>query len=138
MKTKSFFISSLLFTGSLTLILMSMTLPNQEKPWIVPKKYEKMENPYLDAKDEDNVGRILYTKHCKSCHGKNGRGDGTKASSVDTPVPDFAKDAFKKETDGSLYYKSVFGRDDMPNFEKKITEEEERWLLINYMKTLAD
>ncbi|WP_242117197.1 c-type cytochrome [Aestuariivivens sediminicola] len=138
MKTKSFFISSFLFTGSLIFLLMSTTCPAQEKPWIVPKKFEKMENPYLNAKDDDNLGRILYTKHCKSCHGKTGRGDGTKASSVDTPVPDFAKSGFKKETDGSLYYKSIFGRDDMPSFEKKITGEEDRWLLINYMKTLVE
>ncbi|WP_242203994.1 c-type cytochrome [Aestuariivivens insulae] len=137
MKTKSLFITVLLFTGSLVLILMSMAVPNQEKPWVVPKKYQNMENPYLNVNDDENIGRILYTKHCKSCHGKKGRGDGTKASSVDTPVPDFAEDSFKKETDGSLYYKSVLGRDDMPSFEKKITEEEDRWLLINYMKTLV-
>lgn len=134
---KSLFVTSLLFIGGLVLMSMTLIKNNQEKPWEIPSKYVKMENPYAKASDEDNIGRSLYTKHCKSCHGSKGNGDGTKAASIDTKVPDFANPSFKKETDGSLYYKTIFGRDDMPSFEKKITDEEERWLIVNYIKTLV-
>ena len=134
---KSLFVTSLLFIGGLVLMSMTLIKNNQEKPWEIPSKYVKMENPYAKGSDEDNIGRSLYTKHCKSCHGSKGNGDGTKAASIDTNVPDFANPSFKKETDGSLYYKTIFGRDDMPSFEKKITDEEERWLIVNYIKTLV-
>jgi len=51
------------------------------------------------------------------------------------PFPgDFSTDTFKAQSDGAIYYKSFIGRDEMPNFEKKITEEEDRWLLVNYMR----
>jgi hypothetical protein len=49
---------------------------------------------------------------------------------------DFTDDSFKNQTDGALYYKTYFGRDDMPSFDKKITAEEDKWLVINYIKNL--
>lgn len=132
---KQLLIISTLIIGSFTLLSLTSNKLLQD-PWEAPAKYQKMENPQLNNKDADKIGRILYTKHCKSCHGKKGNGDGTKAESVDTKVPDFNSDAFKNETDGSLYYKTFIGRDDMPSFEKKVKDEEERWLIVNYIKTL--
>jgi len=120
----------------LFLISMALTRKVVQDDWKIPSKYEKMENPYATSKDDEKMGKILYAKHCKSCHGSKGLGDGTKASSLDTKVPDFSKESFKKQSDGVLYYKTIFGRDDMPSFEKKITDEEERWLVVNYIKTL--
>lgn len=105
-------------------------------PWPVPSKYVNLKNPYADAEDQDQIGRELFMVHCRSCHGTRGKGDGKKASTLDTQVTDITTDVFKSQTDGELYYKSIIGRDDMPNFEKQIKEEEDRWLLINYLKTL--
>jgi len=129
--------TGLLLLGSIMLLSMSYMRKDFQDDWKVPAKYEKMENPQANAKDDDQIGRVLYTKHCKSCHGNKGHGDGTKAAGLDTKVPDFASESFKKDSDGSLYYKTTFGRDDMPSFEKKITDEEERWLIVNYIKTLG-
>lgn len=135
MKKQVLLISCLLI-GSFFMISMTLNELQQKKPWEVPAKYQKMENPYAKATDDENIGRILYSKHCKSCHGTKGKGDGTKAEGLDTPVPDFTEADFKKQTDGALYYKTFTGRDDMPGFEKKITSEEDQWLLINYIKSL--
>jgi len=104
-------------------------------PWDIPSKYVKMENPYADA-DLDKVGKMLYSKHCKSCHGNKGLGDGPKAKQLETFPGDFASEEFQSGTDGELYYKSFVGRDEMPNYEKKITDEEDRWAIINYLRTL--
>ncbi len=120
-------------------LLVSMTYYDglqQQKPWEVPAKYQKLENPYAKSTDEEKTGRTLYAKFCKSCHGTKGKGDGTKAVDIDTPVPDLTDAAFKKQTDGAMYYKTFIGRDDMPSFQKKIAEEEDQWLLINYIKGL--
>jgi mono/diheme cytochrome c family protein len=117
---------------------MTFKKASKQEPWKVPVKYEKMKNPYSKAADTEKIGRILYAKHCKSCHGSKGKGDGKKAASLDTPVGDFSSPSFKNQTDGSLYYKTFFGRDEMPSFKKKIVDEEEKWLIVNYMRTLGE
>lgn len=120
-----------------SMILISMTRKiNQDDKWQVPEKYVKMKNPYAVNPDPDQAGKRLYAIHCKSCHGTKGKGDGTKAAELKTKVPDFSAPGFKSEPDGSVYYKTIFGRDEMPNFEKKITTEEDRWLLVNFIKKL--
>lgn len=123
--------------GGFGLLSMTLAEDQQKEPWDAPAKYKKMENPYAGVADADKIGRVLYSKHCKSCHGTKGKGDGNKAASIDTPIGDFTDPAFSKQSDGSLYYKTYIGRDDMPSFEKKITDEEERWQLINYLRDLA-
>jgi mono/diheme cytochrome c family protein len=131
-----FFTLIAILVGSFALISMISSKSILQDPWEAPAKYVKMENPFASAADDDNIGRALYSKHCKSCHGTKGKGDGTKAESVDTEMPDFTIPSFGEQTDGSLYYKTFIGRDDMPSFEKKVTDEEERWLLVNYLRTL--
>jgi hypothetical protein len=42
----------------------------------------------------------------------------------------------QKQTDGEIYYKSFIGRDEMPNFEKKIPSESDRWMIVNYIRTM--
>jgi mono/diheme cytochrome c family protein len=134
---KQFLIISTIVLGSFVLLSMTVNAFDTQDPWEAPAKYQKMKNPYLDDADAEKIGRILYSKHCKSCHGTKGLGDGTKAEDIDTPIGDFTDASFKEQTDGSLYYKTFFGRDDMPGFNKKITEEEEKWLLVNYVRSLA-
>ena len=105
-------------------------------PWEVPAKYDKMENPVASDKESLSVGKSLYNKHCKSCHGSEGLGDGPKAEELDTPSGDFTTKEFHAQSDGSLFYKSLEGRDDMPGFKKKIPVEEDLWSVVNYMRTL--
>jgi mono/diheme cytochrome c family protein len=113
------------------------TFPTPGDPWDIPAKYKSMKNP-TDSSDKEclDVGKSLYDKHCKSCHGSEGFGDGKKASEIDTPMPDLTSADYKKQGDGEKYYKSFVGRKDMPNFEKKITSEEDRWCVINFMNNL--
>ena len=135
---KQFLIISTIVLGTFVLLSMTVAESQEKEPWEAPAKYQKMKNPYLNDADEGKIGRILYSKHCKSCHGSKGRGDGTKAEDIDTPVGDFTDASFREQTDGSLYYKTFFGRDDMPSFNKKITDEEEKWLIVNYIRTLSE
>jgi len=132
---KQLIILSTIIIGSFTMLSLTSNELLQEL-WEVPAKYKKMKNPQLDNVDSENIGRILYSKHCKSCHGTKGKGDGKKAKSLDTKMPDLTNPESKKQTDGSLYYKTYIGRDDMPSFKKKISDSEEQWLVINYIKKL--
>lgn len=129
------FIVPVLVFGSFLLMAANVPQDKAGKPWSIPEKYLKMKNPQK-AGDAEMVklGKTLYAKHCKSCHGNVGLGDGPKAAQLKTFPGDFSKPAFHSQKDGELYYKSFVGRDQMPNYEKKITSEEERWAIITYMK----
>ena len=114
---------------------LAMTSYDQGEPWVVPDKYENMENPYEANNESLKIGKSVYNKHCKSCHGKEGLGDGSKAAQLDTPCGDFSTEEFQSQSDGALFYKSYIGRDEMPNYEKKIPYEEDVWHVVNYMRT---
>ena len=123
-----------LLVVSFCLLSFGMILQDE---WVVPDKYKTMKNP-TDPKEDLNIGKSLYAKHCQSCHGKEGYGDGKKANEVEGDLGDFSSAEFQSQTDGELFYKSYMGRNDMPNFEKKLPDEEDVWLIVNYMRTLAE
>lgn len=111
---------------------------NYQEVWEVPAKYKTMENPMAGDDEAMEIGGELYAKHCKSCHGKTGLGDGPKAAELDTPSGDFTTEEFQAQTDGELFYKTTFGRDDMPTFEKKISDDEDRWMVVTYLRSLKE
>ncbi|MGB5363755.1 MAG: cytochrome c, partial [Aureibaculum sp.] len=123
MKTFKF----LMIIGVLSFALYSFTSLDQDE-WKVPAKYESMKNP-TNPKTDLDIGKSLYSKHCKSCHGKEGLGDGTKADEVEGDLGDFSSAKFQKQSDGAIFYKSYIGRKDMPNYEKKISEED-AWIVV--------
>lgn len=129
---------NLMIIGVVCVGLLSFSSILQEE-WVVPAKYEKMTNP-TDQTDADNLadGKMLYNKHCKSCHGKEGLGDGTKADEVEGDLGDFSSEEFQAQSDGAIFYKSYIGRDDMPNFEKKIPDEDDMWYVVSYMRTMGE
>lgn len=128
----------IMLLGILALGFNAFTADFQEK-WVVPKEYEAMKNP-TDKADKENmaIGKNLYSKHCKSCHGAEGYGDGPKAADQKGDLGDFSSAEFQSQTDGALFYKSTFGRNDMPEFAKKVPEDEDRWLIVNYVRTLKE
>ena len=108
----------------------------QKKPWKVPESAIKMKNPLKGDSESIASGKALYAKHCKSCHGKNGEGDGTKAAKLKTSPGDFTSKEFESQTDSELFYKTFEGRDDMPSYKKKIPQSEDLWAVVNFMRTL--
>lgn len=105
------------------------------EPWPVPDKYEKLKNPVKSDSTSLAEGKALWVKHCQSCHGKTGKGDGPTASQLETDSGDFSTEAFKKQSDGALFFKTYEGRKDMPGYKRKISTEKGFWDLVNYMRT---
>lgn len=118
------------------LIATAFTPRQQGDPWVVPDKYKKMKNPVKADAESISAGKALYNKHCKSCHGSKGLGDGTKAAQLKTKCGDFSSADFQSQSDGALFYKTNEGRDDMPSFKKKIPDEVDTWNVVNYLRTL--
>jgi mono/diheme cytochrome c family protein len=102
--------------------------------WEVPESANAMANPILNDDASVSEGALIYRKHCRSCHGKLGDGNGAGIADLETPVPSFLTPEFSVQTDGALFWKTSEGREEMPSFKKKIPEEEDLWNLINYIR----
>lgn len=107
----------------------------EQKPWPVPDNYKNMKNPVATNAESIAAGKALWATHCKSCHGPKGMGDGPKAAQLKTESGDFTKAETQSQTDGALFYKTTEGREDMPSFKKKIPDADDRWSLVNYIRT---
>ena len=127
---------NLVLFAVLTLGLLSFGTIMQDE-WVVPEEYKNMKNP-TDPSEDLDIGKSLYSKHCQSCHGKEGYGDGKKANEVEGDLGDFSSPEFQSQSDGTLFYKTSFGYKDMPEYTKKMPDDEDRWLIVNYMRTLAE
>ena len=127
---------TLLLSGLFAIGLLAFVPKNSsQEPWNVPDAAKNKANPVKSDAESLANGKALYNQHCKSCHGTKGKGDGPKASTLDTDCGDFTKPAFKSQTDGSLYYKTSEGRTDMPAYKKKIPDANDIWAIVNYMRT---
>ncbi|MGD9931031.1 MAG: cytochrome c [Mangrovibacterium sp.] len=130
---------ALLMVVITTGLLLSFATVQDKKdggPWNVPEKYKTMQNAHKGDEGLVKIGKMHYIKHCKSCHGGDGLGDGPKAASMKTKMNSFKSAEFQSQTDGVIYYQSFIGRDEMPNFESKIPDDEDRWAVVNYLRTL--
>jgi len=108
----------------------------QKKPWTVPDAAKNKKNTVAANAASIADGKTLWGTHCKSCHGTKGLGDGPKAPQLKTEPGDFSKSDVQGQTDGSLFYKISQGRDDMPGFKSKISDQDDIWSLVNYIRTL--
>lgn len=124
----------LLFAGSAALLLSASMLA-QPKPWVVPATFKTMKNPVAVSDASKKAGLTVYNKNCASCHGKTGLGDGVKARSLKDFPGDISKADFHAQTDGELFYKTKFGRAEMPKYEGKLSDED-IWNSVVYMRTL--
>lgn len=108
----------------------------QSKPWVTPKAAEGVKNPVRVNPAGLAEAKTLYITNCGPCHGNKGKGDGVAAAALNPKPADHTSAKVQKETDGSLYWKLSEGRNPMPSY-KKILTDQQRWKLVNYIRTLA-
>ena len=129
MKLKN--LKTILATSMLVVFgLALMSSISLQKPWDVPAKFKTMKN---SSKADAAAGKELWNKNCASCHGKTGIGDGPKSRTLETSPANFTKAPFQAQTDGEIFYKTKFGRGEMPKYEGKIGDDE-IWQLVNFMR----
>ncbi len=103
-------------------------------PWVVPEMYKELVNPVDDEKTSIKHGKKLYTKHCLSCHGLTGQGDGQAAAELNVNPSDLTLDDLDVQKDGEIYFKIEKGRDEMHTY-KNVLDEEDTWHVVNYIRT---
>ena len=87
--------------------------------------------------DETSIaaGKKVYENECLSCHGKKGKGDGPHSATLEKTPGDLTSAKVQDQTDGELFWKITEGRKPMPTLKKTLTDEQ-RWQVINYVRTL--
>lgn len=79
-------------------------------------------------------GAELYNTYCAMCHGYQGAGDGTMRSYLNPPSLLTAQ--ARGYTDGYLYAIVRYGRGLMGQYGDKIVRQDERWAVVDYVRSL--
>jgi mono/diheme cytochrome c family protein len=106
------------------------------EPWVAPSRASKKANPEHSDSNSLNVGKRVYERECMACHGSKGMGDGPKAADLERRPGNLADPAMWDQSDGALFWKLTEGRAPMPAT-KLLLSDDERWHVINYVRTLA-
>jgi len=107
------------------------------KGWTVPPEAKAVKSPLTQTPTVVAAGKALYDDKCANCHGDKGKGDGPEADMYDTPPADLTKPGvLDGMSDGEIFWKISKGRRPMPVFEKQFNEEQ-RWQLVHFVRTLA-
>jgi copper transport protein len=97
-------------------------------------------NPIPSNPQSISAGRTLFEVNCVPCHGLRGKGDGPVGITLNPRPADLTIHAAPGlHADGQLYEwitNGFPGNPVMPAFEDRLTNEE-RWHLVNYIRTLA-
>jgi cbb3-type cytochrome c oxidase subunit III len=109
----------------------------QEKGSFYNAEAAKLKSPVASNEESIAAGKKLYQRHCASCHGRGGKGDGGQALSGGEPS-DLTDDMWDYgSTDGEIF---VVIRDglsaDMLGYKDKL-KEKEIWQVVVYVRTLA-
>jgi mono/diheme cytochrome c family protein len=127
----------ILSLGLIITVMLSGFKIAQSGDWVAPEEANKVVNPLKGIKDATKAGKKLYGKYCIICHGAKGKGDGIAGAAL-TPKPaNFTNDKFQNQMDGAIFWKLSEGRSPMASY-KTILSEEQRWQLVNYMRTFKE
>mgnify|MGYP001826191740 FL=1 len=110
------------------LMILAPLVQGQE--WVVPDELAAISNPSEYSLENVKLGKAIYTRNCKSCHGDPGKNN--PLTLVPMPV-DIASEKMQANSEGALFYKITSGKGVMPPFETTLTETD-RWLLVNFIQ----
>jgi mono/diheme cytochrome c family protein len=98
---------------------------------------KRLKNPVPATAVALAAGKHLYAENCQKCHGERGDGHGEKAAELSVAPTDFTNAREIEElADGQLFEEITKGHLPMPAFEDRLSEEE-RWQLVDYVRTFA-
>jgi mono/diheme cytochrome c family protein len=128
---------ALLLWGSLASLSERQEAAEKAAEFRIPAEEVSRQNPTKSTSTSIALGKKIYGFDCAMCHGKDGDGKGDLADSMGLKLRDYRDPATLKDlTDGELYYLLTKGKGKMPGDEDRM-KPEQRWNLINYLRSLA-
>jgi mono/diheme cytochrome c family protein len=104
--------------------------------WEAPDRATRIGNPVKADQQSIAAGKAIFQGWCLACHDNMGKGNGPAAYALERPPSDLSMPMMWKHSDGALFWKITEGRPPMPSFKKLLTADE-RWQVVNYIRTLA-
>ena len=128
-------------------IAMPKSAPQQpdfsKNTWELPPDADKTKNPVPSSEESIAKGAELYAAkdkgNCVFCHGDKGSGNEATLPRMRRKPADLTnKERMAAMSDGELFWKISKGINGiMPAGEKRMSEEE-RWQVVNFIKTLPE
>jgi cbb3-type cytochrome c oxidase subunit III len=96
---------------------------------------QKLKNPVANTKKSIDRGRVIFMQNCTSCHGEDGKAEGSLvASATDLTSPQLYKSG---TSEGEIFRSIRDGAgDQMPAFKSQLDGETDVWNLVNYVRSL--
>src|SRR5215207_9905882 len=112
-----------------------------QNTWELPEDADKTKNPTPTTPESVAKGKELYLErtkgNCIFCHGEDGSGKVDNPRLRRKPADLTNKERMSAMTDGEVFWKVSKGITGiMPAGERRMSEEE-RWHVVNYVRTLA-
>jgi mono/diheme cytochrome c family protein len=132
-------------TLALSALVVATVLPAaaQDIPkWVAPEAERTRQNPLSPSDDNLRRGKALFMKHCSSCHGTAGRGDGPAAAFGLVTPRDLTVPAVQTRlSDGEIFWKLSTGWRNggdviMPAAQEKVGKENDRWAIVLFVRSL--
>jgi mono/diheme cytochrome c family protein len=116
----------------LALWLTTISVCGESDQEIIAKK-----NPVVNSDAVLAKARSNFEDNCTPCHGSEGKGDGPLADSLAKRPKDLTDGReMAGLTDGEIFLNITKGRNPMPAFDQKLTDEE-RWGLVHWLRSLS-
>jgi mono/diheme cytochrome c family protein len=96
---------------------------------------QKLKNPVANTKKSIARGRVIFMQNCTSCHGENGKAEGSLvADATDLTSPQLYKSG---TSEGEIFHSVRDGAgDQMPAFKGQLDNETDIWNLVNFIRSL--
>lgn len=139
---------SLVATALAALVLAQGVKPQpRDTDWIAPPEEQAKTAPAAADPEGLARGHKLYDKHCATCHGDKGKGDGplarlhaqrTSRPPYDLTLPEVQSFL----SDGEIFWKISVGyrkadKVIMPAFGTLVPAPEDRWRIVQFVRTLG-
>ncbi len=96
---------------------------------------QKLKSPVAYTKKSIDRGRVIFLQNCTSCHGENGKAEGSLiADATDLTPPSLYKSGI---SEGEIFRSIRDGAgDQMPAFKSQLGSETDIWNLVNFIRSL--
>lgn len=106
-----------------------------QKNWDAPESADTLVNPVKNDARATASGKKLFNSLCTVCHGTKGKGDGMAGAGLNPKPSNLTSEPVQSQTDGAIFWKITEGRSPMASYGHSLSEDQ-RWALVNYIRTL--